>query len=491
MTLDELEIGQAGIIKSVGGTGALRQHLLNMGLTPGTEVTLIKVAPMGDPIELIVRCYVLTLRLEDARKITIERVNPKQVQRKKPNRYNPIPHPGAGELGRADSYHAHKNKESIPENQPITFALIGNQNSGKTTLFNRLTGANQHVGNFPGVTVDRKDGIIRRHPNVHVTDLPGIYSLSPYSSEEIVTRDFLLKTKPEGIINIVDATNIERNLYLTMQLMELRIPMVLALNMMDEVRDNGGSVRINELEAILGIPVVPISAAKNEGIDELIDHAPHVTRFRETPSRIDFCPVSDDPEDPVGVVHRAIHAAAHLLEPMAKKAGYPVRFATTKMIEGDPLIEKSFALTKGEKKLLDQIITLMEKESGLDRNEALANMRFNFIEKLCYETVVKPVESKEHRRSVAIDRILTGKYTAIPVFVAIMALVFMMSFSWIGATLSDLMVVAIDSFADLVDRGLTAASVNSVMHSLIVDGIINGVGAVLSFLPTIITLFFF
>ena len=331
---------------------------------------------------------------------------------------------------------------------------------------------------------------MRRHPNVKVTDLPGIYSLSPYSSEEVVTRDFLLNSNPEGIINIVDATNIERNLYLTMQLMELGIPMVLALNMMDEVRDNGGSVRINELEAILGLPVVPISAAKNEGIDELVDHALHVARFREVPSRIDFCPPSDDPSDPLGVVHRAIHAAAHLLEPMAKKADMPVRFATTKMIEGDPLMSRTLCLSEQDNYILDQIIAMMEEEGGLDRNAALANMRFNFIEKLCRDTVVKPQESKEHRRSVAIDRILTGKYTAIPVFIGIMALVFMISFSWVGAYLSDLMVVGIDNFANLVDSGLSAISVNPVIHSLIVDGIINGVGAVLSFLPTIVTLFF-
>ena len=491
MTLDKLTIGQSARILQVAGKGELRHHLLDMGLTPGVEVTLRKVAPMGDPIELELRGYELTLRLDDAGQIEVEAVEPTPHAAQPAGRYSAIAHPGVGELGRAKSYRANKIGETIPKGQPLTFALVGNQNCGKTTLFNQLTGANQHVGNFPGVTVDRKDGVIRSHPEATVTDLPGIYSLSPYSNEEIVTRDFLMKTQPTGIINIVDASNIERNLYLTMQLMELGIPMVLALNMMDEVRANGGSVRINELEEILGIPVVPISAAKNEGIDELIDHALHVARHREAPGRIDFCTDNGQPDDPVSAVHRCIHAAVHLLEPNAKAAGLPVRFACTKMIENDPLIEKAMELTEPEKATLGRIIGLMEKEGGLDREAALANMRFAFIETLCAKTVVKPQESREHKRSVAIDKILTGRYTAIPCFIGIMALVFVTTFSLIGAFLSDLMSLGVEAITNLVDQGLTAYQINPVVRSLVVDGALNGVGSVLSFLPTIVVLFFF
>ena len=396
-----------------------------------------------------------------------------------------------GELGNADDWKQHKLGDAIPKDQPIRFALAGNQNCGKTTLFNQLTGANQHVGNFPGVTVDRKDGTIRNHPEATVTDLPGIYSLSPYSSEEIVTRDFLLRDKPDGIINIVDATNIERNLCLTMQLMELGIPMVLALNMMDEVRDNGGTIYINDLEQILGIPVVPISAAKNEGIEELISHAIHVARYREAPGRIDFCPVGGDKGDETGAVHRCIHASAHLLEPFAKEAGLPVRFTATKMVEGDHLVLEALKLPQEEQQALETIISNMEKEGGVEREAALANMRFDFIEKLCAQTVVRPHESKEHKRSVKIDRILTGKYTALPCFIGIMALVFAMTFAWIGAWLSDLMTIAVDALIGLIDKGLTLWQVNPVVHSLVVDGICQGVGSVISFLPTIVTLFFF
>ena len=490
MTLDQLKINQSAKVLQVKGTGILHHHLLDMGLTPGVEVTLRKVAPMGDPIELQLRGYELTLRLADAAMIEIEPAehSERPIQQ---SRYSPIAHPGVGELDRVGSYRSHKLGDPIPRGKPLTFALAGNQNCGKTTLFNQLTGSNQHVGNFPGVTVDRKDGTIRNHPEATVTDLPGIYSLSPYSCEEIVTRDFLMKEHPTGIINIVDASNIERNLYLTMQLMELGIPMVLALNMMDEVRANGGSVRINELEAFLGIPVIPISAAKNEGIDELIDHALHVARHREAPGRIDFCTDSGQTGDPVSAVHRCIHAAVHLLDPYARQAGLPVRFASTKMIEGDPLIEQELGLDEENKAALDRIISLMEQESGMDREAALANMRFAFIEKLCNKTVVKPQESREHKRSVAIDRILTGRFTAIPCFLGIMALVFMMTFSLIGALLSDLMALGVDAAIALVDQALTDFQLNPVVHSLVVDGVLNGVGSVLSFLPVIVVLFFF
>ena len=463
MTLDKLKTGECGRIISVRGEGELRHHLLDMGLTPGTEVSLRKTAPMGDPVQLVLRGYELTLRLAEAAKIEIVGIESMTETKKESERHQPIAHPGVGELGKARDY------RTIPKGEPITFALAGNQNCGKTTLFNQLTGSNQHVGNFPGVTVDKKEGSIRRHPEATVTDLPGIYSLSPYSSEEIVTRDFLLNEKPTGIINIVDASNIERNLYLTMQLMELGIPMVLALNMMDEVRANGGSVRI----------------------DELIDHAIHVARYREAPGRIDFCTDNQSPKDPVGALHRCIHATVHLIEPYAKKAGLPVRFAATKIVEKDPLIEERLALPEGEKKVLGELVHVMEKDGGLDREAALANMRFDFIEKLCEKTVVKPAESREHKRSVAIDRILTGKYTAIPCFVGIMAFVFVMTFNYLGAWLSDGMTMAVDWVIALIGKGLAAAGVSSVLQSLVVDGILSGIGSVIGFLPTIVTLFFF
>ena len=491
MTLAELNIGQDAVIQTVGGSGALRRHLLDMGLTPGTEVTLRKVAPMGDPIELELRGYELTLRLDDARQIEIEGVHETDRTAPVEHRHTATPHPGRGELHNAASYHDHKQGNAIPKGQPLTFALAGNQNCGKTTLFNQLTGSNQHVGNFPGVTVDRKDGVIRGHAEATVTDLPGIYSLSPYSGEEVVTRNFLLNEKPGGIINIVDATNIERNLYLTMQLMELGIPMVLALNMMDEVRANGGTILVNRLEALLGIPVVPISAAKNEGIDELIDHAIHVARYRETPGWVDFCEAGDQDDSRAGAVHRCIHAVVHLIEDHARRAGLPVRFAATKLVEGDPLILSALELDENERDLLGHAVAQLEKESGLDREAALADMRFAFIEKLCAETVVHPHESREHKRSVAIDRILTGKYTALPCFLAILALVFFMTFGAIGAFLSDLLTIGIDAVTAAVDGALAAYGINPVVHSLVIDGIFAGVGSVLSFLPTIVTLFFF
>ncbi len=493
MKLSDLKEGKSAKILQINGKGALRHHLLDMGLTPRTVVTLRKVAPMGDPIEIELRGYELTLRLAEADQIEVEPATV-TAHTDTPDRQRhrvAAEHPGMGELGNADDWKQHKLGDAIPKDQPIRFALAGNQNCGKTTLFNQLTGANQHVGNFPGVTVDRKDGTIRNHPEATVTDLPGIYSLSPYSSEEIVTRDFLLRDKPDGIINIVDATNIERNLCLTMQLMELGIPMVLALNMMDEVRDNGGTIYINDLEQILGIPVVPISAAKNEGIEELISHAIHVARYREAPGRIDFCPVGGDKGDETGAVHRCIHASAHLLEPFAKEAGLPVRFTATKMVEGDHLVLEALKLPQEEQQALETIISNMEKEGGVEREAALANMRFDFIEKLCAQTVVRPHESKEHKRSVKIDRILTGKYTALPCFIGIMALVFAMTFAWIGAWLSDLMTIAVDALIGLIDKGLTLWQVNPVVHSLVVDGICQGVGSVISFLPTIVTLFFF
>ena len=483
MTMDELRPGQSAWITSVGGDGALRHHLLDMGLTPKTEVVLQKVAPMGDPIQIALRGYELTLRLDEAKNIEIEDVHIDGEQsHPAEGRIAPIPHPGVGES---------RGKETVVREGPLTFALAGNQNCGKTTLFNQLTGANQHVGNFPGVTVDRKDGTIRNHPEATVTDLPGIYSLSPYSNEEIVTRDFLMQDHPSGIINIVDATNIERNLYLTMQLMELEIPMVLALNMMDEVRSNGGSVRINQLEDILGIPVVPISAAKNEGIDELIDHALFVAQRDIKPQRVDFCVESDDPKDPVGAVHRCIHAAAMLLEADIRRAQLPVRFATTKLVEKDRLIAEKLNLAPEKQAAFDQLVDIMEKETGLDREAAMANMRFGFLETLCRKTVVRPHESKEHKRSMDIDRILTGKYTAIPCFLGIMALVFVMTFSLIGGTLSDLMELGVGWVTHWIDLGLTAWDVNPVVHDLVVDGVCAGVGSVLSFLPTIVTLFFF
>lgn len=492
MEMDKLKPKQSAFITRVGGDGALRHHLLDMGLTPGTEITLQKIAPMGDPIQIEVRGYELTLRLDEAKKIEIENIHERKVVAdSKPQRHKSIPHPRVGELGEANDYHIHDESKALPKDSKLTFALAGNQNCGKTTLFNQLTGANQHVGNFPGVTVDRKDGTIKNHPEATVTDLPGIYSLSPYSSEEIVTRDFLIKDKPSGIINIVDASNLERNLCLTMQLMELGIPMVLALNMMDEVRENGVSIRVNELEQILGIPVIPISAVKNEGIDELVSHALHVARFMEKPGRIDFCTDSVDKKDPVGAVHRCIHAVVHMIEPEAKQSGLPLRFAATKLIENDVPIEKLLNLTDDKKQAFEHIVSVMEDETGLDREAAISNMRFSFIEKMCQKTVVRPHESKEHKRSMKIDRLLTGRYTAIPCFIAIMALIFVMTFNLVGAWLSDLMSLGVDSVISLIDNALTAVQINPVVHSLVVDGICNGVGSVISFLPTIVTLFFF
>lgn len=491
MTMDELKPKQSAYIRSVGGNGIVRHHLLDMGLTPRTEVTLQKIAPMGDPVQIELRGYELTLRLEEARKIEIEEIHTKQEQARQEQRKAPVAHPGVGELGRAQGRRIEEGAREIPKGEKLTFALAGNQNCGKTTLFNQLTGSNQHVGNFPGVTVDRKDGVIRNHPEATVTDLPGIYSLSPYSSEEIVTRDFLMNVRPNGIINIIDATNMERNLYLTMQLMELEIPMVLAVNMMDEVRANGGSVRVNELEEILGIPVVPISAAKNEGIEELIDHALHVARHRELPGRVDFCPASGDESDSVGAVHRCIHAAIHTLEADARDKELPARFAATKMVEHDHLIAEKLCLSSEKEAVFEHLVSVMEAETGLDREAALANMRFSFIESLCAKTVVRPYESREHKRSMAIDRVLTGKYTAIPCFIGIMALIFAMTFSLIGAVLSDLMTMGVDAIVALLDRLLGAAGVNPVVHSLVIDGVCSGVGSVLSFLPTIVTLFFF
>ena len=491
LTLGDLHIGQDAIIRVVGGEGELRHHLLDMGLTPGTEVTLRKTAPMGDPIEVELRGYELTQRLADAQKIEIDSVHATDRAAPSEERHKVVAHPGVGELDKAASYHERKAGAPIAAGAPLTFALAGNQNCGKTTLFNQLTGSNQHVGNFPGVTVDRKDGVIRNHKEATVTDLPGIYSLSPYSNEEIVTRDFILSERPSGIINIVDASNIERNLDLTMQLMELDTPMVLALNMMDEVRANGGTIMVNQLEEMLGIPVVPISAAKNEGIDELIEHAIHVARYRELPGRIDFCTAGSDPADPRGAVHRCIHSVGHLIEDHAAAAGLPLRFAATKLVEGDTLIEKALQLNPNETDILGHAIAEMETVTGLDREAALADMRFTFIEKLCSATVVKPGESLEHKRSVAIDKILTGKYTALPCFAGIMALVFWLTFGVVGSTLSDWMTLGIDWFTGVVDRALTAYQINPVVHSLVIDGIFAGVGSVLSFLPTIVILFFF
>ena len=486
MTLDKLEVGKDAVIESVGGKGALRRHFLDMGLTPGTEVTMMKKAPMGDPIELRLRSYELTLRLADAAQIEISGIHVTDTVRSRQAHLKDIPHPQVGEMG---IYHVRKKGNELREGEPLTFGLIGNQNCGKTTLFNQLTGANQHVGNFPGVTVDRKDGQIKNHPEATVTDLPGIYSLSPYTNEEIVTRDFLIQNKPRGIINIVDATNIERNLYLTMQLIEMDIPMVLALNMMDEVRENGGTIQVNRLEEALGIPVIPISAAKNEGIGELIEHAIHVARYDECPGRLDFCDANG--ENGQAAIHRCIHAVVHLIEDHAKKAEIPARFAATKLVEGDKLILQQLGLDRNEEETLEHMIHEMEEECAKDREAALADMRFKFIEKVCTQTVVKPTESKAHARSVKADKILTGKYTALPAFAAIMGLIFWLTFGVIGAGLSDWLSAGIDIVTDFADRALTAYGLNPVVHSLIIDGIFAGVGSVLSFLPIIVVLFFF
>ena len=484
MTLKDLNIGETAVVGTVGGEGALRQHFLDMGLIPGEEVTLVKFAPMGDPMELSIHGYELTLRLDDAARIGVTLAKAPAVKKAAAESDKPVEHPGLGEGGR---YHTKKGENPLPDGTTLTFALAGNQNCGKTTLFNQLTGSNQHVGNFPGVTVDRKSGAIRNNPNTEVTDLPGIYSMSPYTSEEIVTRQFIIGEKPTGIINIVDATNIERNLYLTMQLMELDTPMVLALNMMDEMRGNGGTVRINKMEAMLGIPVVPISAAKNEGVDELVDHALHVAKYQERPGRMDFC----SEEDHGGAVHRCIHGIIHLIEDHAKAAGIPVRFAATKLVEGDQRIEAALKLDQNEKEMIEHIIVQMEQERGLDRAAAIADMRFHFIHRLVEQTVVKPRQSKEQLRSAQIDRFLTGRYTAIPAFVGIMALVFYLTFGVIGLALQNLLEVGIDALTAAVDSTLTAWNVNAAVHSLVIDGIFTGVGSVLSFLPIIVTLFFF
>ena len=483
MTLKELPIGKTATVRTVGGEGALRQHFLDMGIIPGAEVTMVKYAPMGDPVEVRIHSYELTLRLDDAGRIEIDEVRDTVKEKEQPDA-RAIPHPGFGEGGK---YHNKAEEHPLPEGELLSFALAGNQNCGKTTLFNQLTGSNQHVGNFPGVTVDRKDGEIRGQKNTLVTDLPGIYSMSPYSSEEIVTRNFVLNEHPRGIINIVDATNIERNLYLTMQLMELDVPMVLALNMMDEVRENGGSVLVNQMEERLGIPVIPISAAKNEGIDELVAHAVHVAKYQEKPGRKDFCEANDHG----GAVHRALHAIMHLIEDHAARADIPVRFAASKLAEGDALILEQLALDENEKEMLEHIVCQMETERGLDRAAAIADMRFNFIEKVCRETVVKPKESREHVRSTKIDRVLTGKYTALPCFAGIMAAVFFLTFHVIGASLQSVLEILIGKLTELVDSAMTAWGVNPVLHSLVIDGIFNGVGSVLSFLPIIVTLFFF
>lgn len=484
MTLKDLNIGETAVVGTVGGEGALRQHFLDMGLIPGEEVTLVKFAPMGDPMELSIHGYELTLRLDDAARIGVTLAKAPAAKKAAAESEKPVEHPGLGEGGR---YHTKKGENPLPDDTTLTFALAGNQNCGKTTLFNQLTGSNQHVGNFPGVTVDRKSGAIRNNPNTEVTDLPGIYSMSPYTSEEIVTRQFIIGEKPTGIINIVDATNIERNLYLTMQLMELDTPMVLALNMMDEMRGNGGTVRINKMEAMLGIPVVPISAAKNEGVDELVDHALHVAKYQERPGRMDFC----SEEDHGGAVHRCIHGIIHLIEDHAEAAGIPVRFAATKLVEGDQRIEAALKLDQNEKEMIEHIIVQMEQERGLDRAAAIADMRFHFIHQLVEQTVVKPRQSKEQLRSAQIDRFLTGRYTAIPAFVGIMALVFYLTFGVIGLALQNLLEVGIDALTAAVDSTLTAWNINAAVHSLVIDGIFTGVGSVLSFLPIIVTLFFF
>ena len=493
MTLRDLQMGESAVITTVGGRGALRQHFLDMGMIPGVQVTLVKYAPMGDPMELRLHGYELTLRLADAEQIEIEEVQKAGAEHeaskagkggrlKESGRFTD--HPGLGEGGK---YHEKETEHPLPDGTTLTFALAGNQNCGKTTLFNQLTGSNQHVGNFPGVTVDRKSGVIRGHENTLVTDLPGIYSLSPYTSEEIVSRQFILDEKPTGIINIVDATNIERNLYLTMQLMELDVPMVLALNMMDEMRGNGGTVDINEMEALLGIPVVPISAAKNDGIEELASHALHVAKYQECRGRKDFC----DESDHGGAVHRCLHGIMHLIEDHAIQAGIPVRFAATKLVEGDNGILEALNLSQNEQEMLEHIICQMEEERGLDRAAAIADMRFSFIQRLTEACVVKPHESKERERSRKIDQILTGKYTAIPSFIGIMALVFWLTFNVIGAWLQGLLGQFIGWLTELADAGMTAWNVNDALHSLIINGIFNGVGSVLSFLPIIVTLFFF
>ena len=484
MTLKELEIGKSAVVTQVGGEGALRQHFLDMGMIPGAEVTVVKFAPMGDPMELQIHGYELTLRLAEAEQIEIKPIDKRSNSHAGSERIQPSVHPGLGEEGK---FHSKEDEHPLPEGTTLTYALVGNQNCGKTTLFNQLTGANQHVGNFPGVTVDRKDGAIKGYSDTNVTDLPGIYSMSPYSSEEIVSRNFVLQDHPTAIINIVDATNIERNLYLTMQLLEMDIPMVVALNMMDEVTSNHGAINVNLMEELLGVPVIPISAAKNEGVEELVKHALHIAKYQERPMRQDFC----DKKDHDGSVHRCIHAVIHLIEDHAEKADIPVRFAATKAIEGDLLILKQLKLDENEKEMLEHIVCQMETERGVDRSAAIADMRFDFIERLCEQAVVKPKESKERIRSEKIDRIFTRKYTAIPCFIAIMAAVFYLTFNVIGAWLQNILQLGIDAIADMVGKGLKAAQLNDALYSLIMDGIFTGVGSVLSFLPIIVTLFFF
>ena len=484
MTLKELEVGKSAVIRRVGGEGALRQHFLDMGMIPGAEVTVIKLAPMGDPMEVQVHGYELTLRLAEAQQIDIQPIGRRSRSHTFKDRAKDQDHPGLGENGK---FHSKADEHPLPDGTVLTYALVGNQNCGKTTLFNQLTGAKQHVGNFPGVTVDRKSGAIRGYPNTEVTDLPGIYSMSPFSSEEIVSRNFVLQDKPTAIINIVDATNIERNLYLSMQLLEMGIPMVIALNMMDELVGNRGSIDVNTMEAMLGVPVIPISAAKNEGVDELIRHAVHVAKQQEPPLKQDFC----DKDDHGGAVHRCIHAVIHLIEDHAALAGLPVRFAATKAIEGDALILQQLQLDRNEQEMLEHIVRQMETERGLDRSAAIADMRFDFIERLCAQTVIRPQESKERIRSEKIDRILTGRYTAIPCFIGIMVLVFYLTFNVIGGGLQKLLELGIDRLSALTDTALTQLHVNPVLHSLVIDGIFTGVGSVLSFLPIIVTLFFF
>lgn len=491
MTLRELEIGRYAVIRKVGGEGALRQHFLDMGVIPGAEVTVVKLAPMGDPMELQIHGYELTIRVADAEKIEIEPIekpskdSEKTDSNKRTESFNKkIEHPGLGEAGK---YHQADDGDPLPQGTPLTFALVGNQNCGKTTLFNQLTGSNQHVGNFPGVTVDRKDGVIKGYPNTIVTDLPGIYSMSPYSNEELVSRNFVLQEKPAAIINIVDATNIERNLYLSMQLLEMNIPMVVALNMMDEIEGNGGYIDVNAMEQQLGVPVVPISAAKNQGIDELIKHAVHIAHYQERPLRQDFC----DESDHKGAVHRCLHALIHLIEDHAQAADIPIRFAVSKLVEGDSLVLDKLKLDQNEKEMLEHIISQMEAERGLDRSAAIADMRFSFIMRVCGQTVTKPKVSKEHVRSRKIDQFLTGKYTAIPAFILIMVAVFYLTFNVIGAWLQGLMEMGVTWGTDLAAGAMAAANVNEMLQSLVVDGIFAGVGSVLSFLPIIVTLFFF
>jgi ferrous iron transporter FeoB len=484
MTLKELQPGQSGTIEKVGGTGALRQHFLDMGVIPGAKITVVKFAPMGDPVELRIHGYELTLRLADADQIDVQPVKAEEQSDRASKKEKAINHPGFGEEGK---FHPKGSGNPLPHGTRLRFALVGNQNSGKTTLFNQLTGANQHVGNFPGVTVDRKDGVIRGHENTLITDLPGIYSMSPYTGEELVSRDFVLKEKPHGIINIVDATNIERNLYLTMQLLETDIPMVIALNMMDEMRGNGGTVDINAMEAMLGVPVVPISAAKNEGVDELVRHAIHVAKYQEKPLRQDFCDSSHNG----GAVHRALHAVIHMTEDHAERSGLPARFAASKLIEGDRLIEEQLLLDQNEKETLEHIVLQMEKERGLDRSAAIADMRFAYIRKVCDRCVIKPKESREHIRSQKIDRILTGKYTAIPMFILIMGLVFYLTFNVVGAWLQELLQNAIEALEGMAVSAMTAGNVNEVIQGLVVNGLFEGVGSVLIFLPIIVTMFFF